>query len=514
MMTQGQHRGDLTLRVDARVWRRLRDFHLCPGKREESLSYVWARCERVRGGQVVLVPGDAPVYQLGPDCYERQSGGNVRLHPDVLNGMLVEFARSEFNCLVNVHDHWFADDAQFSGVDDDDDLRFDRYLRQRFEPMLARRPEIGPARAIYNLSIVLAQRGCAARLTDVRRRVPFAPARRVCLLDERAMTAHVSVGGRRVAPRSAEPGSLAQDRVARHAGFIAPDHQAALGAMHLAVVGCGGLGSIMAESLARVGVGQLTLIDGDVLEATNLNRWQGGRPADIGEPKASLLAQRLREMVPHLRVKAVTRPLEHSRSILALTAADAIVAGVDNDAARFILNHVSLQFLLPYFDVGVAISINPEVEFKGRYFAVIPGVTGCVECKAFQLVDRNEVIRAFANPAVLAERRAAGYVIDQPDLPTPSAYVLNQRTAALAVQELLNYVTGWRSTATFAGESWSTGTLMRADRDNYPDAPAECCPACSLRLGRGTSIPLPSVRSAAGVARATFADMGGQPLDA
>lgn len=496
MTTPAQKIGDLTLRVDARLWRRLRDFHLRPGKREESLSYVWARCERVRGGQVVLVPADAPVYQLGPDCYERQSGGNVRLHPDVLNGMLVEFARSEFNCLVNVHDHWFAEDAQFSGVDDDDDLRFDRYLRQRFEPMLARRPEIGPARTIYNLSIVLAQRGCAARLIDVRRRVPFAPARRVCLLDDRALTARVSVDGRQVAPHSAEPGSLAQDCVSRHSGFIAADHQAALSAMHVAVVGCGGLGSIMAESLARLGVGRLTLIDGDVIEATNLNRWQGACPADIGKPKATLLAQRLREMVPHLRVQAVTRSLEHPRSILALTAVDAVVAGVDNDAARFILNHVSLQFLVPYFDVGVAIAINPEVDFKGRYFAVIPGVTGCVECKAFQLVDRNEVIRAFANPAVVAERRAAGYLIDQPDLPTPSAYVLNQRTAALAVQEFLNYVAGWRPTATFAGESWSTGKLMRADRDNYPDAPADCCPVCTLRLGQGRSVPLPSARRA------------------
>ena len=117
-----------------------------------------------------------------------------------------------------------------------------------------------------------------------------------------------------------------------------------------------------------------------------------------------------------------------------------------------------------------------------------------MECKAFELIDRNEVVRAFANPAVLAERRAAGYIADRPELAAPSAYILNQRTAALAVHELLNHVTGWRATATFAGESWSTGELKRADRQNYPDAPADCCPLCSLRLGRGKSIPLPSAR--------------------
>ena len=254
-------------------------------------------------------------------------------------------------------------------------------------------------------------------------------------------------------PVCIDPDARVEDHLARHAGFISPAHRATLAAMHLAVVGCGGLGSIMAESLARIGVGRLTLV-GDTLDASNLNRWQGATLSDVGRPKASLLAERLRAMAPHVRIRAVTRPLDHPRSVLAMTAADAIVAGVDNDRARYLLNHLALQYLQPYFDAG-------------------------------------------ANPAVQAERTAAGYVIDRPDLPAPSAYVLNQRTAALAVQELLNHVTAWRPTATFAGESWSAGELKRADRHNYPERPAECCPLCSLRIGRGSGVRLPGVTGTA-----------------
>lgn len=477
-----QHRS-VSLRVDGTLWQRLREFHLRQGKREEALSYVWARCERVPGGHVVLVPPDAPFFPLGADCYERSSGANVRLRPDVLNGMLVEFARSDFNCLVNVHDHWFSEHADFSGVDDADDMSFDRYLRERFEPMLVRRPDLGRSRAIFNLSVVLGTKSCSVRLTDVRAPHPFARARQVVLLGDRWSRAPLS--------DTAPAPAATADWLVRHEAFLGSTAQEALQALHVAVVGCGGLGSILAESLARCGVGQLTLIDGDHLEPSNLNRWQGAGPGDVGRFKSALLADRMRALVPSCRVRHVARPLEHARSAVAMSAADIVVAGLDNDEVRYLLNHFTLQQMQPYFDLGVAITTAPAIEFAGRYFAVISGVTGCVECKAYQLIDREAVVRNFSHPATTDARRAAGYVIDQPAMSTPSAYVLNQRTAALGVQEVMNFVAGWRPTATVVREQWTAGTFQRADRDNFPEEPDPECPVCSLRIGRGWSIPLP-----------------------
>lgn len=483
MSNASRQRRSVSLRIDWGLWQRLRQFHLREGKREEALSYVWARCQRVPGGHVVLIPPDAPFFPLGRDCYERSSGANVRLRPDVLNGMLVEFARSDFNCLVNVHDHWFSEHAEFSGVDDADDLSFDRYLRERFEPMMVRRPDLGCARWIFNLSIVLGTKSSSVRLTDVRAARPFTRADRVSLLGDRWS---------RVPLTAAEASSGAAPAwLARHEAFLGAAAQSELQRLHVAIVGCGGLGSILAESLARCGVGELTLIDGDRLETSNLNRWQGAGPRDVGRFKAALLAERLQIMVPSCSVRHVSRPLEDMRSSVAMSAADIVVGGLDNDEARYLLNHFAVQHMQPYFDLGVAITTTPANEFAGRYFAVIPGVTGCVECKSYQLLNRDTVVRGFSHPATTAARRAAGYVIDRPELSAPSAYVLNQRTAALGLQELLNFVAGWRPTATVAREQWTAGTFQRADRSNYAEAADPECPVCSLRLGRGWSLPLP-----------------------
>jgi molybdopterin/thiamine biosynthesis adenylyltransferase len=473
----------VSLRVDGKLWQRMHEFHLREGKREEALSYVWARCQRVSGGHVVLIPSDSPFFPLGADCYERSSGANVRLRPDVLNGMLVEFAQSDFNCLVNVHDHWFSERAEFSGVDDADDLLFDRYLRERFEPMMVRRPDLGRARAIFNLSIVLGTKACSARLTDVRAMLPFARATKVSLLGD-----HWSRAKLTGAMPSAGAGA---EWLARHEAFLSAAAQSELQSLHVAIIGCGGLGSILAESLVRCGVGELTLIDGDRLEASNLNRWQGAGPGDVGRFKAALLAERLKVMVPSCSVRHVSRPLDDVRSTVAMSAADIVVGGLDNDEARYVLNHFAVQHMQPYFDLGVAITTTPATEFAGRYFAVVPGVTGCVECKSYKLLDRDTVVRGFSHPATTEARRAAGYVIDRPEMSAPSAYVLNQRTAALGLQELLNFVAGWRPTATVAREQWTAGTFQRADRSNYAEAADPECPVCSLRLGRGWSLPLP-----------------------
>ena len=497
---------EITVRLAAVHWQRLRGFHLAPGKRRETLSYLWGRTCRVRGGLVILVPHDAPCLMLGDDCYLRSSGAQVTLQPDVLNGMLVEFARSDYDCLINVHDHWFSDSAEFSSVDDEDDLRFDRYLRSGFEPSLARCEGLGRPRKVFNLSVVLGQDQCQARMVDTQLSVPFQPVAKVALLGER--WACVPLTGRRAA---SVPGS---DWMSRQAGILGADGVGALQALHVGIVGCGGLGSIQAELLARLGIGRLTLVDGDHLDHSNLNRWQGGRPEWVGRPKARVLAEHLGAMVPGCKVQAVPHVLSDFRSQLALASVDIVLAGVDNDEARYVLNHFAVQHMQPYFDLGVVIDGTPEApDFAGRYFAVVPGVTGCAECKAFDLLDRDAVVRGFANAAVVGERQAAGYLLDRPDVPTPSAYMLNQRTAALGAQELTNFVTGWRPLATVIQERWRSGAMQRADRGNYPEQPDPECPVCSFRIGRGWSVPLPSAGQtlAAATLRAIEADLQAQP---
>jgi len=476
----------LTIRIAPKVMERLREYHLAQSKRREALSYIWARAIVTRKGVWVVVPHNAPLKLLAADCFTHQSVGNVQLRSDVLNGMMISFAATDYNCLINIHDHWFADEASFSGIDDKDDLVFDQYIRESFEPMLSKSPNIGPSRAIFNLSVVLAQRGVAARLVTNQKREKFLNA------------THFNEIGDRFDPllaRQSVETNPAFKKYSRQRNFISTENQMLLGEMTIALVGCGGLGSILAESLARSGIGGLTLIDDDELSESNLNRWQGGQPDKIGELKAKLLAANLRRMFPDLRLVVLNKQLYEAAIEPALASADLIVAGLDNDEGRYFLNRVSLQYSIPYFDAGTLITGKEDsLDFKSRYFAVIPGETACLECSQIVLFDRSSTLNAFLDTDTAEARRQAGYVNEQPDVSAPSVYGLNQRIASLLVIELLNYVCNWRPLATSIIESWRDGSFERLSRDNFPEKPDVECAVCGYYAGATNTERLPRPR--------------------
>lgn len=476
---------NVRLKIAASIWRQLREHHLAPNKVVEALSYVFARTVLGPDSLTVLVPHNARVILFGPDCYVHQAGGNVRLRPDVLNGMLVQFAAAgEFNTLINWHAHWFADKANFSGVDNQDDISFDRYLRDQFEPMLASQPHIGPKRPIYNVSVVLAKKECDARFTDVRRKPVFKPINYVDVVGDGFERQQLSKGPTTLKKDSSDTFSRQQD-------FIGTEQQDVLGTMHGILVGAGGLGSIQGEALGRSGVGALTIIENDFLDRSNLNRWLGALPHQIGKLKSEILAERLRQMFPAMDIRTFNQSVFEPSVEGVFAEADFLVGAVDNDPARFFLNAASLQYMLPYFDAGVSVTVGEDTDFLSRYFAVLPGTSACVECSRFQFVDWGLIDDAFVNKTTLTMRRAAGYVVDHPEVSAPSVFALNQRASSTLTTEFLNWICGWRPAATSILESWRQGTIQRADRNNFPETPAADCPTCGYRSGAGDSEKLP-----------------------
>jgi ThiF family len=475
---------DLELRIAAPVWNALNAYHLAPGKHVEALSYLFAEIDESSDAIRILVPHTAPLVRFDADCFERQTPGHVRLHSDVERGLLIGFARSHYRCLINIHDHWFDAYPAFSPVDDADDRAFDHYLRDRFEPNLAGIAG-AIARPVANVALVLGREGAAARLIDTRHDDPFRRIDRITIVGDRWRT--VALGREPVKPGAADA------RHSRHGDFIAAEHQAALEGLHAVLVGCGGTGSILAETLGRIGIGALTLIDEDRLEETNLNRWQGGEPGMVGKPKAVLLARRLNRMFPRLRTHALRRSVFDPVAEAALYAADVLFGAVDADAPRLFLNRVALQLLVPYFDVGVAVTRAEDgaIDFRKRAFAVYPGISGCIECTRFTLFDRQQTEAVFLDPATASEWSKAGYVEGDPQALTPSVYALNQGAVGLVVTEFLNWLCAWRPAATVVSESWRRGTCERADRANFPERPDPDCPVCSYLAGAGSSERLP-----------------------
>ncbi|MBS1783704.1 MAG: tRNA threonylcarbamoyladenosine dehydratase [Bacteroidetes bacterium] len=100
---------------------------------------------------------------------------------------------------------------------------------------------------------------------------------------------------------------------------------------HVLVVGMGGVGSFAAEFIARSGVGKMTIIDGDVVDSTNRNRQLPALATNVGQSKAAIMDQRLREINPELELTTIATFIEPDRVEDCLTAKpDFIIDAIDS----------------------------------------------------------------------------------------------------------------------------------------------------------------------------------------
>ncbi|MGQ8338503.1 tRNA threonylcarbamoyladenosine dehydratase [Sunxiuqinia sp. A32] len=122
-----------------------------------------------------------------------------------------------------------------------------------------------------------------------------------------------------------------------------------LGKAHVLVVGLGGVGAYAAEQLCRAGVGELTIVDGDVVEASNRNRQLPALISNIGRPKAEILAERFRDINPDLKLHVINEYLKDERmvEILHQSKYDYVVDAIDTLAPKVFLIYHSLQSKLP-----------------------------------------------------------------------------------------------------------------------------------------------------------------------
>ena len=80
------------------------------------------------------------------------------------------------------------------------------------------------------------------------------------------------------------------------------------------VVGLGGVGSFAAEFLARAGVGNMTIVDGDVVDITNINRQLPALHSTVGEPKVKIVGDRLMDINPELKLTRIEEFLSPERA--------------------------------------------------------------------------------------------------------------------------------------------------------------------------------------------------------
>ena len=139
------------------------------------------------------------------------------------------------------------------------------------------------------------------------------------------------------------------ERYARH--IVLPQvggaGQNRLKAAKVAVVGAGGIGAAVIPALAGAGVGQLTIIDGDTVDLSNLQRQPLYTSAEVGEGKAKLAAAFVAQRNPFIAVRTVAERIDAANAESLLAGHDLIVDGTDNFATRLMVSDTAVSLGIP-----------------------------------------------------------------------------------------------------------------------------------------------------------------------
>jgi molybdopterin/thiamine biosynthesis adenylyltransferase len=217
------------------------------------------------------------------------------------------------------------------------------------------------------------------------------------------------------------------------------------------VVGCGALGSTLAETLTRAGVGHLTVVDRDLVEASNLQRQSLFVEDDAARarPKAVAAEARLRRVNADVEVRGIVGDVDAAMATRLVGEVELVLDGTDNFETRYVVNDVCLRLGVPWVH-GACVAAH------GTALAIRPGRTPCLRC-------------------VLGERPAAGSAetCDTVGVVAPVVQVV----AGMQAAEALKLLTG-NERALLPGlltvDVWA-GTFEVVDLG----ARAPWCPSCT-----------------------------------
>jgi molybdopterin-synthase adenylyltransferase len=489
------------LRITELHWNTLTE-HLLGDGREQSALLICGVRDFARGTDTRAGEGDRQVTYLVHEVVLLGEGDYLdrgALHLSVAPAALArhaKLARRRDSAVVLVHSHPFSGRVVASSID----LTTEADLCRRVLPARTGRP---------SAALVIGPNGVDARAWTEHGAAPlhtvhvlgdqitrFAatsyglPDRR----EHHAITADpIGVG---TAHATTDPGATARQEL-----LWGKTGQQILAGSRVVVVGAGGTGSHILTQLAHLRVGHLTVIDGDVVETTNLSRLIGATPGDVNHPKVDVLAAHLRAIHPGIHVTSIQASvLDVDPAVY--TGSDLVVCATDGHGSRSLLTEVSTQYLVPLVDLGVEIvpgltdissdvghdsdsGANPCADaFRagGGVRVLRPG-RGCLWCAGN--LSPELVRREYLDPDQRAREIARGYVRDV-DNAEPSVVALNGVVASLAVLEICQLLVGvlgsGRTRLLFRAERRSLTTAAIARRDT--------CHVCGDVgvLGRGDAV--------------------------
>jgi molybdopterin/thiamine biosynthesis adenylyltransferase len=236
---------------------------------------------------------------------------------------------------------------------------------------------------------------------------------------------------------------------------IGAEGQARLASAQAVIIGCGALGAVQAETLARAGVGRLRLIDRDFVEESNLQRQIMFEEADARDrlPKAVAAARRIARVNSAIAVEPVVADVNFENIEELIAGADVVLDGTDNFETRFLINDACVKAGTPWV-YGAAVGAY------GLTMTIVPGQTPCLRC----------VLEAMPEPGTGPTCDTAGVIL-------PIISIIGSIQAAEAMKLLTGQPDKLHG-ALLRIDVWEFA-IKRLDLAGYTER--EDCPACGQR---------------------------------
>jgi adenylyltransferase/sulfurtransferase len=151
------------------------------------------------------------------------------------------------------------------------------------------------------------------------------------------------------------------------------DGQLRLRNSEIAIVGIGGLGTLIAQRCAGMGIGRIRIIDRDVVSRSDLHRQYLYDVSSVGLPKVEVAAKRLSDLNPDVEIIPFAEAVNQSNVERLIKGVDLVLDGLDGPESRYIVNRACIRFKVPFI-------FGAAIETYGNVGPIIPGDTYCLEC--------------------------------------------------------------------------------------------------------------------------------------
>lgn len=226
--------------------------------------------------------------------------------------------------------------------------------------------------------------------------------------------------------------------------------------LSVAVIGVSGTGSPTVEQLARLGVGEIVLVDDDDVEARNLNRILHSSTSDVeqGRHKVEVLAEAVRRMGLGTRVVPVSNNLWNTDVVRTVAQCDVVFGCMDTVDGRYLLNRLATYYVVPYFDVGVRLRPHEGsgrgcdhaiIDVCSRVSYVQPGQSSLMSRGLFTMDQVRAAGLHRQDPAAHDQQAKDGYIAGVA-AHRPAVISVNFLASALAVNEFLARLHPFRET--------------------------------------------------------------------